>query len=88
MNSGSSGVFMKILAGVVLAALPAAVPAAWQTVAIEQGRHIEIDRESFVQAPGGDVTARGRIVFDKPIVDPKTSASYSIIEIESSYDCA
>jgi carbonic anhydrase len=79
---------MKILAGVVLAALPAAVPAAWQTVAIEQGRHIEIDRESFVQAPGGDVTARGRIVFDKPIVDPKTSASYSIIEIESSYDCA
>jgi carbonic anhydrase len=88
MNSGSSGVFAKILAGVVLAALPAVVPAAWQTIAVEQGRHIEIDRESFVQGKGGSVTAKGRIVFDRPIVDPKTSASYSVIEIESSYDCA
>jgi carbonic anhydrase len=88
MNSGNLGRFVKILAGVVLAALPAAVSAAWQTIAVEQGRHVEIDRESFVQEPGGIVTARGRIVFDRPIADPKTSTSYSIIEIESSYDCA
>jgi carbonic anhydrase len=88
MNHGNPGIFARILAGALLAALPAAVPAAWQTVAVEQGRHIAIDRESFVQGPGGAVTAKGRIVFDKPIVDPKTSASYSIIEIESSYDCA
>jgi carbonic anhydrase len=88
MNPGSVGTFVKILASAVLAALPAAVPAAWQVVTIEQGRHIEIDRESFVQGAGGVVTAKGRIVFDKPIVDPKTSTTYSIIEIESSYDCA
>jgi carbonic anhydrase len=88
MNPGNSGVFARILAGAVLAALSAAAPAAWQTLVVEQGRHIEIDRESFVQGPGGAVTARGRIVFDRPIVDPKTSASYSVIEIESRYDCA
>ncbi|MDR0440177.1 MAG: carbonic anhydrase family protein [Candidatus Accumulibacter sp.] len=88
MNCKNSGVFAKILAGAILAALPASVPAAWQTIAVEQGRHIEIDRESFAQDAGGSITARGRIAFDRPIVDPKTSESYNIIEIESSYDCA
>jgi hypothetical protein len=36
MNSGRSGRFAKILASIVLAALSAAAPAAWQTIAVEQ----------------------------------------------------
>ncbi|MDR1936606.1 MAG: carbonic anhydrase family protein, partial [Candidatus Accumulibacter sp.] len=78
----------KILATILAATLPAAVSAAWQTIDTEQGRHIEIDRESIVPGPGGTLTAKGRIVLDKPIVDPRTSTSYNIIEIESRYDCA
>ena len=85
MNPGMSS---KILAIVLLATLPAAAAAAWQAVATEQGKRVEIDRESIAPGPGTALTARGRIVLDKPIVDPKTSASYRVIEIESRYDCA
>lgn len=75
------------LAILLAAALPAAALAAWQTVAVEQGKRVEIDRESIVAGQGTVVTAKGRIVLDKPIVDPKTSAAYRTIEIESRYDC-
>jgi carbonic anhydrase len=87
-SSMHSGMFAGILAAVFLAALPAAAPAAWQTIASEQGRHVEIDRESIVPAADGTLDAKGRIVLDRPIVDPKTSAPYSVIELESRYDCA
>lgn len=78
----------KILAAFLAAALPAAASAAWQTVAVEQGKRVEIDRESIVAGPGTTLTARGRVVLDRPIVDPRTSTVYRIIEIESRYDCA
>jgi carbonic anhydrase len=73
----------------LLLALVSAGPssAAWQVVASEQGKHVEIDRESIVLAPGGESTAKGRIVLDKPIVDPRTSVSYRIIEVLSRFDC-
>ncbi|MDR3298839.1 MAG: carbonic anhydrase family protein [Candidatus Accumulibacter sp.] len=80
--------FLKILVAVLAAALPAAVSAAWQTINMEQGRHVEIDRESIVHGPGGSLLAKGRVVFDRPIVDPKSSVSYHIIEFETRYDCA
>ena len=82
-----SGIPIRILAAVFLAVLPAAVPAAWQTIAIEQGRHVEIDRESIVPAADDTLDAKGRIVLDRPIVDPKTSAPYNVIELESRYNC-
>lgn len=75
------------LALILAMTLPAAASAAWQPVASEQGKRVEIDRGSIVQGPGNTVTAKGRIMLDKPIVDPKTSASYRVIEIESRYDC-
>lgn len=77
----------KRFAALLAAALPAMASAAWQTVAVEQGKRVEIDRESIVPEQGTTLTAKGRIVLDKPIVDPKTSASYRTIEIESRYDC-
>ena len=78
----------KVLAAFIAAALPAAASAAWQMVAVEQGKRVEIDRESIVTGPSATMNAKGRIVLDKPIMDPKTSAAYRIIEIESRYDCA
>ena len=78
---------LKRIAACVLLALPAMASAAWQTVATEQGKRVEIDRASVVVNPDGGATAKGRIVLDKPIVDPKTSASYRIIEVENRFDC-
>ena len=77
----------RLLAALMAAAIPLTVSAAWQVVAIEQGKRVEIDRESIVISPGKELTARGRIVLDKPIVDPKTSSSYRIIEVLNRFDC-
>ncbi len=73
------------LAALLLAAAPAG--AAWQTVASEPGKRVEVDRASIAADPAGETMAKGRVVLDKPIVDPKTSASYRIIEAVNRYDC-
>jgi len=73
------------LAALVVAAAPAG--AAWQIVTSESGKRVEVDRASVVADPGGEAMAKGRVVLDKPIVDPKTSASYRIIEAVNRYDC-
>ena len=87
-SNGSAVVSAKILSALFAAAIPAVTSAAWQTVAVEQGKQIQIDRDSIADGQGAIMTARGRIVLDRPITDPKTSAAYRIIEIESRYDCA
>ena len=56
-------------------------------VASEPGKRVEIDRDSIVAEANGETTARGRIVLDKPIVDPRTSSAYRVIEITSRFDC-
>jgi carbonic anhydrase len=78
---------LKLFAVLIAAALPAWAGAAWQVVASEQGKRVEIDRASIFNDPNGEATATGRIVLDKPIVDPKTSAAYRIIEVMNRYDC-
>ena len=77
-----------LVATLFLVAFPATALAEWQLVAGEQGKRVEIDRASILIDPAGVSMARARIVLDKPIVDPKTSASYRIIEVINRYDCA
>ena len=60
----------------------------WVVVASEPGKRVEVDRASIQPNPGGGVTARGRVVLDRPIVDPKTSAAYRIIEVQNRFDCS
>ncbi|WP_301103066.1 carbonic anhydrase family protein [Propionivibrio sp.] len=86
-NSGSPVLCIKLCAALIATVLPAMACAAWQVVASEQGKRVEIDRASIVSNPNGEATATGRIVLDKPIVDPKTSSAYRIIEVMSRYDC-
>jgi carbonic anhydrase len=74
-----------VLAALLMAAAP--VGAAWQIVASEPGKRVEVDRASIVVDPGGEAMAKGRVILDKPIVDPKTSVSYRIIEAVNRYDC-
>jgi carbonic anhydrase len=78
----------RIFAIALAVAFPVAARAAWQTLSTDLGRHVEIDRESIAPGPDETLTARGRIVLDKPVVDPKTSKPYRIIGIESRYHCA
>lgn len=78
---------VRLLIAFTVAVLPAVVSAAWQVVATEQGKRVEIERASIVAEPGKPAMAVGRIVLDKPLVDPKTSTSYRIIEVQSRYDC-
>lgn len=78
----------KFFAAIFMAMLPVAASAAWQLVTTEQGKRLELDRDSIVAEPGGKkAMATGRLVLDKPIVDPKTSSSYRIIEIQNRFDC-
>lgn len=67
---------------------PAVASAGWQVVASETGKRVEIDHSSILVDPAGISMARARIVLDKPIVDPKTSASYRIIEVINRYNCS
>lgn len=78
---------LKLLAALFATAAPAIASAAWQVVASEPGKRVEIDRASIVAEAGGMSTVKGRIVLDKPIVDPKTSSSYRIIEVSNRYNC-
>lgn len=75
-----------VLAGAFLVPVP--TMAAWVVVASEPGKRVEVDRESIEAGASGQVTARGRVVLDKPIVDPRTSASYRIIEVLNRFDCS
>ncbi|MBL8416119.1 MAG: carbonic anhydrase family protein [Propionivibrio sp.] len=78
---------LKLLAALFATAVPAIASATWQMVASEPGKRVEIDRASIVAEAGGMTTVKGRIVLDKPIVDPKTSFSYRIIEVLNRYNC-
>ncbi|MDR2507647.1 MAG: carbonic anhydrase family protein [Candidatus Accumulibacter sp.] len=62
--------------------------AAWQLVLTEQGKRIDIDRESIVPESGEKYQVKSRVVLDKPIVDPRTAAAYQSIEITHSFNCA
>lgn len=79
---------IKFPAALVAALFPAVVLAGWQVVLSEPGKQVEIDRDTIVVDAAGGVTAMGRVVLDRPIVDPKTSASYRIIEVQNHFDCA
>ncbi|MFT3848139.1 MAG: carbonic anhydrase family protein [Propionivibrio sp.] len=78
---------IKFPAALVAALFPMIVSAAWQVVLSEPGKQVEIDRDSIVVNATGGATATGRVVLDRPIVDPKTSASYHIIEVRNYFDC-
>ncbi|MDR1275200.1 MAG: carbonic anhydrase family protein [Candidatus Accumulibacter sp.] len=67
---------------------PLLAHSAWQTVLNDQGKRIDIDRESIVAESAGKYAVKSRIVLDKPIVDPRTAAAYQSIEIEHRFDCS
>jgi carbonic anhydrase len=61
--------------------------AAWQVISAEPGKRVEVDRSSIRKDENGKTVALGRIVLEKPIIDPKTSSSYRIVQALSRYDC-
>ena len=79
--------FRAVFTFSVLLAVPVITSAAWQVVVAEPGKSVEIDRTSIINKGDRIATAKGRIVLDKAIVDPKTSDFYRIIEVVNRYDC-
>ncbi|EXI79738.1 MAG: Carbonic anhydrase precursor [Candidatus Accumulibacter appositus] len=79
---------LRLLAISLVAAVPVTASASWQLISDEPGRRIELDRASIKKVEKGKTEAHGRIVLDKPIVDPRTSSSYRIVEAVNRYDCA
>lgn len=67
--------------------LPAWAIAAWQPIANEPGKRLDIDRASIKKSEGAQTIALGRIVLDKPIKDTKTAETYRIIEALNRFDC-
>lgn len=88
-HGGNAILCAQLILALIAGAAPALVRADWQLIASEHGKRVEIDRASIASSESGkEMTARGRIVLDKAIVDPKTSSSYRSIEVTNRYDCA
>ena len=81
-----AGLFL--FTAVLVALFPPSATAAWQLIATETGKRVEIDRESIVGEPSKTVTVTGRIVLDRVIVDPRSAESFRIIEVQNRFDCA
>lgn len=60
---------------------------AWQSLFSENGRRIEIDSASINKLGDGKMQAYGRILFDKPLPDAISGATYQILEALNTYDC-
>lgn len=78
----------KLLATCLVIVMPATASASWQVISAEPGKRVEIDRTSIRKDENGKTVAQGRIILEKPIVDPKTSMSYRIVQAVNRYDCA
>lgn len=78
----------QIAVAVTLAVLPFATQAAWVAISSDAGRRIEIDPASVSKEEGAKLVALGRILFDKELIDPRSSATYRSIETQTRYDCA
>jgi carbonic anhydrase len=78
---------LRLLATCLVASLPAVASAAWQVISAEPGKRVEVDRASIRKDETGKTVAQGRVILEKPIVDPKTSMSYRIVQAVSRYDC-
>ncbi|WP_300454477.1 carbonic anhydrase family protein [Accumulibacter sp.] len=89
-TDGTSGMHRYFWRLVTLLAslLPATTGATWQVISAEPGKRVEIDRASVRKDESGKSVALGRIILEKPIVDPKTSSYYRIVEALNRYDCA
>ena len=77
----------KLFLAIALTVIPATSFPAWVLVASEQGKRVEVERDSIVSNPNGGLLVKGRVVLDKPIVDSRTSAEYRIIEVQNRFDC-
>ncbi len=78
-----------LAAALLLAAsAPFGAQAAWVAISSDAGRRIEIDPASVQKEDGNRQVALGRILFEKELVDPRSSENYKSIEALTRYDCA
>jgi carbonic anhydrase len=78
---------VRLLTTCLVVLCPAVASAGWQVISAEPGKRVEVDRSSIRKDENGKTVALGRIILEKPIIDPKTSSSYRIVQALSRYDC-
>lgn len=78
----------QFVAALAILALPLVADAAWVSISSETGRRVEIDPASVRKEADGKQVVLGRILFDKELIDARTSAPYKSIEALTRYDCA
>lgn len=78
----------RLITSCLVALMPAIASGAWQVISAEPGKRVEIDRATIRKDETGKSVAQGRIVLDKPIIDPKTSLPYRIVQAVNRYDCS
>jgi len=71
----------------MLAAVPFAAQAGWVAIWSDAGKRIEIDADSLQKEEAGKPVALGRVLFEKELLDTRTSAAYRSIETLTRYDC-
>lgn len=79
---------VNIAAWIAFFPLAALAAPTWQVISSDQSKRIEIDRTSIKREDGNKVTALGRVVLEKEIVDAKSGSPYKVIEATTRYDCA
>lgn len=80
---------LRIVAAMIaLLSMGAQAAPTWQTVSVEQGKRIELDRTSIKREDGGKVTATARIILDRELPDARSGGAYRIIEATTVYDCS
>lgn len=67
---------------------PAAAAPDWRSLVSETGRRVDIDRASIKKDETGKTVAWGRIVLDKEVPDPRSSAAYKVVQAYNRYDCS
>ena len=77
----------RLLSLFAMALIPVWGYGAWTPIVVEPGKRIEIDIEGSTLS-GTEAIGTGRVILDKPVLDPKTGEYYRIIEIENRFDCA
>lgn len=80
---------LHLVAAFVLAAsAPISGQAAWVAVSADATKRIEIDPASVRKESDTAQVALGRILFERELVDPRSSENYKSIEALTRYDCS
>ena len=79
---------VPLLSAALLPTEALAAPAQWQTVAVQEGRRVELDTSRLTRLKGGKTAAWSRLTLDHPVLDFESRVRYTAVQALNHYDCA